>query len=327
LDDLIRKMLPALTGNQADRDALRLAAEWLKLDVANGDASEDTVRTYLTHLGQWIGWCRTNGVKPGGATRDDMKIYRQFLVQCGAKHATMALKLTTVRRFYQAAVERGYLETNPVAGIRPPRERRASDRIPHLSAGDAELLFRAIPAGVDIQSLRDRAILSLMVLEGLRRVEINRANVEDIESLDDVEECRMLVRGKGKEAYIYPRPDTLVAISEYIEQRGVVPADRQGAPLFCSVTKGHRTRGRITRIGINWVIDHYLKEIGAKREGLSCHALRHTCGHLLYQATRDVRVVQETLRHATPAMAAKYAHIEDRKRVRNTAAIAIKPER
>ncbi|GAM10451.1 tyrosine recombinase XerC [Geobacter sp. OR-1] len=315
-------LLPVL-GESKSKSLMTIASEWFKLDVANGDARDDTIKTYLCHIGQWIQWCRENGIDPGRAGREDAKLYRQFLVGCDAKHATISLKLTTMRRFYQAALDRGLIATNPAADVKAPRERQASERILHLTAGEAELLFRVIPHDDSIRALRDRAMIALMVIEGLRRVEISRANIDDIEHIEDPGEARMLVHGKGKDAYIYPCEDTLLVISQYLEHLGDVESDTDGTPLFVSISKGGNSRCRISRIGVNSVIDGYLRKAGIKKEGLSCHALRHTCGHLLYQATRDIKVVQETLRHSNTATAAKYSHVEERRKARHTKAIKV----
>ncbi|MCL6584470.1 MAG: site-specific integrase [bacterium] len=303
----------------AAANLLTVFADFLRLDIANGDARPDTVRTYRAHVKQWVDWCRQTSIDPAGATQQDVKAYRQYLVGLGLKHATIALKLTTIRRFYQAAVDRGLIIDNPAAAVRAPREREATDSIRHLSAGEAALLLRAIPSDGKIKHLRDRAIIALMMLEGLRVVEITRASVENIENRDGV---RLLIHGKGRDGYIYPREDTTRAIVAYLEARGPVVSDEEGTPLFTAT--GNRAGGkRITRDGVRAVVDFYLEKADLKRFRLSCHALRHTCGALLYQATRDVRVVQETLRHSNIATAARYSHIIHQREARYTRAIPI----
>jgi integrase/recombinase XerC/integrase/recombinase XerD len=256
-------------------------------------------------------------------TVEDVKKWRQELLAVGSKPSTVSLKLTTVRRFYQSAVDRGFVESNPAANIKAPRERRAvKEQIKYLSAGEAELLFRAVPRDSELKSLRDKAMIGLMALEGLRRVEIVRACVSDIES--DGEGLRLLVHGKGRERFIYPREDTARVLQQFLALRGPLEKDSQGEPLFVQVRKGGRAMGRISRTGVNKVVDHYLRKAELKREGLSCHALRHTCGALLYQATRDIRAVQETLGHSNIATSAGYAHIIERCKARYTREIPVK---
>ena len=303
---------------------IKQAAEWFALDVANGDARPDTIATYISHLNHWLNWCRANSLDPGLAGTAHLKAFRQELVQSGAAHATISLKLTTIRRFYDGAVSRGLLENNPVTGVRAPRKRTAdAEIIKCLSAGEVERFFEAIPHDHKLKNLRDRAMAALMALEGLRRIEICRANVEDIEETDSG--VRILVHGKGKDGYIYPREDTVVCIQNYLIQRGPVQSDKDGEPIFVSLSKGDTVRGRITRIGLSKWIDTMLAKAGITKKGRGCHALRHTCGALLYQATRDVKVVQETLRHASIAMAAKYSHVQERGKARYTQQIPVAP--
>lgn len=301
----------------------QMVADWLHLDVANGDACSDTLKTYKGNFDAWLIWCRENSVHPGQATVEDVKGWRQDLIVVGSKPTTVALKLTTIRRFYQSAVDRGFIESNPAASVRAPRERRAvKEQVKFLSAGEAELLFRAVPKDFKVKSLRDKAMIGLMALEGLRRVEIVRACVSDIGN--DLEGTRLLVHGKGKERFIYPREDTAWALQDYLTLRGPLEKDDHGEPLFVQIRKGGTAMGRISRTGVNKVVDHYLLKAGLKRQGLSCHALRHTCGALLYQATRDVRAVQETLGHSNIATSAGYAHIIDRGKARYTKEIPVK---
>lgn len=305
-------------------DLIDQAAEWFALDVANGDARPDTIATYISHINHWLNWCRVNNIDPGHATTTHLKAFRQELVQSGAAHATISLKLTTVRRFYDGAVSRGLLEANPVNGVKAPRKRTAdAEIIKCLTAGETERFFEAIPHDHKLKNLRDRAMAALMTLEGLRRIEICRANLEDIEETDSG--VRILVHGKGKDGYIYPREDTVACIQNYLIQRGPVQSDKDGEPIFVSLSKGDKVRGRITRIGLSKWIDTILTKAGITKKGRGCHALRHTCGALLYQATRDVKVVQETLRHASIAMAAKYSHVQERGKARYTQQIPVKP--
>jgi integrase len=179
-----------------------------------------------------------------------------------------------------------------------------------------------------IPTIRDRVaqMAAKLVIEPIFEADfckICRANVEDIEETDTG--VRILVHGKGKDGYIYPREDTAACIRDYLIQRGPVMSDKDGEPLFVSLSKSDTVRGRITRIGLSKWMDTMLFKAGIAKKGRACHALRHTCGALLYQATRDVKVVQETLRHASIAMAAKYSHVQERGKARYTQQIPVQP--
>lgn len=57
---------------------------------------------------------------------------------------------------------------------------------------------------------------------------------------------------------------------------------------------------------------HFRRQLGMP--GVALHRLRHWCGTEVYRATRDIRVTQEILRHASPTTTAIYTLISDEER-------------
>lgn len=58
---------------------------------------------------------------------------------------------------------------------------------------------------------------------------------------------------------------------------------------------------------------HFRRQLGMP--GVALHRLRHWCGTEVYRRTRDIRVTQELLRHASPATTAGYTLVDDEERV------------
>ena len=86
---------PTLPAPSPAGDALDHAfARFLRLDVANGDAARETIRSYRGQVGAWVSWCNDNQADPGTAGPDDVKTYRQHLVQDSYAPGTIANKLT-----------------------------------------------------------------------------------------------------------------------------------------------------------------------------------------------------------------------------------------
>jgi len=253
------------------------------------------------------------------ATTTDVKAYRQALVSEGYKSASIAHKLVVLRRFYQAAVSSGLRADNPVAGVRPPRNKRAAEDLGFLSEVDLAMLFRVVPKSSEVKDLRDRAMLALMGLHGLRTVEIKRSNVED---LKEGETPALLVHGKNRDRVVYLRPDVVEALTSYLKARGLVATDSEGIPLFAAVGN-HAGGRRISRRGLRKVVDAYLRKAELKRPGLSNHALRHTSATLAYKYTQDLRAVQEMLGHADPKTTGRYAHVVDRAQNNPAAAVPV----
>ena len=129
-------------------------------------------------------------------TLDDVEDYRKALIG-GCQPATVAIKLTLVRRFYDAATRAGLRLDNPAAGVRAPRGKRAAEDFGYLSEGELALLLRAVPQRVDKLGSRwsrtcAKALLALLSLQVLRTVEITRANVDDLTRRDDVTRIRVM---------------------------------------------------------------------------------------------------------------------------------------
>jgi integrase/recombinase XerD len=123
-------------------------------------------------------------------------------------------------------------------------------------------------------------MLSLFGLQGLRTVEIQRANRDDLQQRADG--WALLLRGKFHDRLVYLRADVAEALNLYIDSQTRVVADAEGTPLFTCV--GNRAIGRrITPRGVRFTVDGYLARTQLKRPRVSDHALRHTAATLAYR--------------------------------------------
>ena len=289
-------------------DYLRIFEEIIDFDVASGDARKDTVKSYMSHLRLFLEWCQEENYKPDRMGKWDIKKYRKHLLNKGLCSSTIALKLTVLRQFFQGLVDRDYIGSNPALGVRPPKDRMAEDNIKYFTPDEIERFLLQIRNA----RVRDQAMIAMMLMEGWRVVEVARASVENI----NFSKGEILTRGKGKNAYIYPRQDTMELLKRYLSLRGNnVDIDELGTPLFVSHSN-FSSGSRMSRNGIRKVVDGYLKRAGLKRPGMSCHALRHTCGMEIMRQTGNVKAVQLVLRHEDISTSGKYAHLANSKTAR-----------
>jgi site-specific recombinase XerD len=306
---------PATRPRTPTRSQLDAAfADFLRIDLAGGDASKDTIRQYRNEVGAWVAWCREQGFDPATATAKHVKRFRQALVEANYQPITIRWKLSIVRRFYDAACNAGLRPDNPAAGVKSPRVRQATEDFKYLCDEELARLFAAIPDpgqadGMEkVKRLRNLLMVTMMALQGLRTIEVYRANVEDLAECG--EHLVLLVRGKTRDRIAYFRPDTTERLKEYLSVRGAVERDAAGTPLFAALDR-FPGGGRLSRRRIRIHTDRYLRLSGLKRPGISNHALRHTAATLGYLHTGDLRAVQEFLGHADPRMTARYAHVVD----------------
>ncbi len=286
-------------------------ADFLRLDVAQGDASPETVRTYLGQLRQYLAWCASEGLHPAAVTEDDLKGYRAHLVAEGYRRSTIATKLAIVRRFYQMAQARGYRQDDPARGLKAPADHTdRTELVKWLPLVAVKHLLNA-PDTTTAKGLRDRAILALMALHGLRTVEIHRLNVEDV----DLAAGQLTVLGKGKRTRVILLVDvTAQYLEEWLNARGSSP----DPALFISLHwGGHKGKAgeagkRMSRRGIRATVDGYLAALGLKANGVSCHALRHTFATLSKAAGADLLAISKALGHSSVTTTQIYADIVDK---------------
>lgn len=294
---------------------LEVFAEFLHIDVGAGDAASDTLNTYRRQVQQFVDWCDRQKIHPAEVTKDDIKHYRRWMVEKKKfKPATIALKLSVVKRFYQAAVEQGLIPINPALGVKPPKEKRdPAERISYLEKAEVEQFLEAIPQDGTLKAARDKALLAIMTLEGPRTVELHRANISDV--VRQGGNMGIRVEGKRNIRVVPLTPDIADLVMNYLEarkERGETL--KPSSPLFIAV--GNRAGGqRISRRGIRLIVDYYLQQTELKQtpgRTISAHSLRHTAGTLALRSGAELRQVQDLLGHADPRTTCIYAHVADR---------------
>lgn len=295
--------------------------EFLIRDTANGHPSGDTKATYFSAINIFLKWCDDVDMNPLDMQEYHLKIYRDTLWSKNLKVSTIALKLTAIRKFFDSAINLKLIQDNPANKVYPGRDPDAElPMIKYLTAGQLEYLIRIIPYKEKEEYFRDRLMIIMMGIEGLRTVEINRMCTDDIQW----EMQAIMIRGKGKNAFIYPREDVMNNLRQYIMEKEDAPTqDEIGIPVFTVVSNNNKAC-RISRQSIRKAIDYWFEQAEIKAPGLSCHLLRHSCGTLLYAESKDLQVVKETLRHKDLKMSSKYAHLQNRNLNRYTNAIPVK---
>lgn len=245
--------------------------------------------------------------------------FKQALRERGATPATINRKLSALRAFIDHARRRGIVNWRISDLIKGEKQRtdqreRIRSRLPAVTAdGLVEAIQRLLSVlpKKGVRGLRDRSIVVLMALHGLRRVEVVRLSFSDIiEEPDGVFALRVL--GKGdKYRVVKLRADTTELLKRYISalrRSGIKPlSDAYGEPLFVGLRKGKGKR--LTLQQVNNIVDEAMREAGIKRQGLSCHSLRHAFGTLA-ATKRGVPIpdLAAYLGHSNIATTSLYAH-------------------
>lgn len=181
---------------------------------------------------------------------------------------------SALRSFYGWARDTGRIDVSPahlLPAVRVPRGRPKPT---------PEQAYRQAIAVADE---RARLAIRLAGVCGLRRGEIARVRVEDIEQ--DLFGDVLRIVGKGGHVRCVPLPEDLAA---ELREHGA-------GWVFPSPRGGHLTPHHVAKI-----VTRYLPA------GITTHSLRHRCASTAYAGTRDLRAVQELLGHSRPETTAGY---------------------
>lgn len=286
--------------------------------IAGGRPSADTLNHYNAEIENFLSWCSGNGYNAlTDITDAEAFQYLDYLNQKGYAEASICLKISAAKTFYFVAQKLNQISFNPFNGVQPKQPSRDDADFDFFTVEDLKEICDSILKRNDPTANRDIAIVMLMSVEGLRTVEIHRMNDEDFRPNTN----SILIHGKGRDSFIYPCEDTLKALNKYLETRPAPVKDADGTPTFIGFSP--KFFGvRISRNGVRWAINHILLAVDKKKKGSSCHTLRHSCGTNLYAETKDLRLVQETLRQKDPQTTARYAHVVERTSERPTGTIS-----
>lgn len=223
---------------------------------------------------------------------------RSFLATPAAR-STARQRFSTIRVFCRWLVRNGYLETDPTAELKAPRQPRPVPR-----AYAPETVARLLEACPD---RRGRLICLLEVQEGLRACEVARIEVGDVDFADR----ELRVHGKGSAERILPLSEqTWAALEAYLAEH---PA--HAGPLIRSYNDP--TAG-ICAAYVVHLLGRWLRAAGVARGG--GHGLRHTMATQLLRSGADVRDVQSALGHVTLSSTSVYLPFSDAKRLRQVMA-------
>ena len=180
-----------------------LARRWVTIQVNLGLA-RNTIDAYSRALEDYLGFSQRQCANVTSAGRDHIAAYVHDLTsrpnprssQCGAfgaekglANATLQQRITALRLFYDYLMEEGIRPSNPVGrgrytpgkGFAGARDRGLIPRYTKLPWIPNDEQWRCILAAARKQSMRNRLMLALAYDSALRREELCRLEVNDID--------------------------------------------------------------------------------------------------------------------------------------------------
>lgn len=271
------------------------------------DVKETTLKGYAVCIRAFIKYLAENGIHQ--PQREDIKAYKAYLDSTDHTAGTKQQYLRAVKHFFKWTSAEG-LYPNIADNIKGVKVRQDNTKKDALSETDIKAICDSIDRSTETGK-RDFAIILLAVTGGLRIIEMQRADIEDIKTIAG--EKVLFIQGKGREEkdeYKKITPEVWEALSDYLEAR----TDKsKKAPLFTGTS--NRAKGeRLTEPSVSRIIKGVFKAAGYDSDRITAHSLRHTSVTMLLKAGATIQEAQQHARHADPATTGIYAHNIEREK-------------
>ena len=235
---------------------------------------------------------------------------RRFVAALHAKgrHGrSIALWLSCWRGFFKWAAWQGWIERNPVEGIRPPKTAKPLPKA--LGVDDAvQLAAYTHPASDPWEEARDAAMTELLYSSGLRVSELANLDLQAGSGLGwlDLQAGLVHVTGKGGKRRSVPVGGPAnIALQNWIHIRGSRFAPDWAETALFVGSRG----GRITPQTI-WLRLRQRSQQAGLTQAVHPHVLRHSFASHVLQSSGDLRAVQELLGHANISTTQIYTRLD-----------------
>jgi integrase/recombinase XerD len=158
-----------------------------------------------------------------------------------------------------------------------------------------------------ILASRNRLIIKIILYTGIRVSEA--ISIKEKDMIKDENLYIIQVRGKGNKPRVVMIKESLIKhdLYNYLESK-----ECNDALLFCNQKGNILTQAYISRL-----VEQILLSTGLRKEKNGAHMLRHTFATMLYQKSKDLVLVQESLGHADINTSRIYTHF-DKERLKKT---------
>jgi integrase/recombinase XerC len=256
------------------------------------DVSEATRKDYKYRIGLFLDFTGERGLNRNSF----LEFKRSLAERTDLAVATKNKYLATAKIFLKEANRQGFLPADITQNIKTFSQSKKHKR-DGLNDEEMSKLTTAIKELPETPTnARLKAILSLLVFQGLRQVEIIRLDVKDIDFIGKT----AFIQGKGRDDKepIYLHPEAIRAIQGYLKSNKIA----DGA-LFTSQSNNNKNQ-RLTTRAIRGLVKQEFNKLGIEK---TTHGFRHYFTTTLIKTYKgDLLEVAQYTRHKSLEMLQVY---------------------
>lgn len=265
--------------------------ELFLLDAASRNLTAATQTFYRSKLNRFITWCNEQGVTAlADLTPHHVRRYLVEARESGLSSQYQNNLARAIRAWLNYCVRDELLERSPMSNVKMPKIQRKI--LSAYTEDEVAAILDSCP------TLRDTALVLLLLDSGVRSAELLALNVGDVNLTDGTVQ---VIDGKGQKGRVtHIGTRTRKAVLRYLLERGK-PADHE--PLFVGQKRGTR----LTSTGIVQLMSRLQAASGVAE--VTAHKFRRTMAITCLRNGMNVHVLARVLGHADIGVLRQYLDI------------------
>ena len=261
--------------------------------------SKLTVRSYKNDLLQFSAYCQDElgQDNTSKATYRNIRSWIIRLLENGMSSNTVKRKISSLKSYFKFLMKQGVLEQNPMTKVISPRSKKVLPGF--IEQEPMNLLLDQFDFGEGYIGARDKLIIELFYITGIRRAELVSLKLSDVQ----VDKLIIKVTGKrNKERIIPVSKEFAQTLADYIDMRNKNFAEMSESSFFLTAKGGSVYPEMVYRL-----VRKYLRFV-TTFEKKSPHTLRHTFATHMLNNGADINAIKELLGHASLSATQIYTH-------------------
>lgn len=278
--------------------ALSRFIDWMRLERG---LSANTIASWTRWTAHFLCWCQSQALTLDVLHPQHIDAYLASYQARGWSRRSIGFIVAMMRVFLRQAASRGECADTLAGSIFGPRV-YSLEGIPASLSWDEVQQVLATANGSSEQDIRDRAILMLMAVYGLRRGEIVALRLDQI---DWAGQKLHIWRLKRHQPQVYPLvPAVAQALARYIDQARPLVVD---PAVFITLKAPRKSMPPQT---LYELVRHRLRTIGIDRPKMGPHALRHACASRMLAQGLSLKEIGDHLGHGSTQATTAYAKVD-----------------
>jgi integrase/recombinase XerC len=260
--------------------------------------SKHTVTAYLNDIEQFFVYLNDSDYsRLNEVNLDDVRDWALSLMDDGLDARSVNRKISSIRTFFAYFHKLGKLQSNPCKGF---KSLKTDKKLPEfVSESSVEKLFQSIRFPDGWEGQRDRMILEMLYLTGMRRSELIGLELKKV----DFQRGEIKVLGKRNKERIIPVSNITKQMMRVYMESTIAHFEGKYPDYWIVNDRGFKVSEKFVYEKVKF----YLRLV-TNNTKVSPHTLRHTFAtHLLNQGA-DINAVKELLGHSSLAATQVYTH-------------------